>query len=318
MATFSRRWPGARLNVSNMTRSQNLARQSYDLPDIDLLSNPQLYSLKYRVLGGPRNGNMASEFNLLKHIIVKADNLRILHLHFKKDSSFNLEALEQALTSRGLEYHLGGPYNLPFRRGDTFPPLEELKIDSWHYELSKSHCIAWKECMDWTKLKTLDLGEELAGGFLTTFRGSIPYLTSLQFPLHVGSDRELRCSVAEAGEFLASVTRLEKLHIECGGSFRQLWPYVSTLLPTIRVLDIKTSQLSGDTWTQSVLSQLQTQSSNLESLFIDFNMEQAVKAMGKPGARVPRGYIRRTISYWTWVRDLPSHLIVILTHHYLT
>lgn len=57
--------------------------------------------------------------------------------------------------------------------GDTLPPLQELRILSKQYELLLSHCTELRKCMDWSKLKTLELKGRFPQAFFVEFRGCI-------------------------------------------------------------------------------------------------------------------------------------------------
>jgi hypothetical protein len=59
-----------------------------------------------------------------------------------------------------LEY---GPLNFHWRDGDTFSPLEVLV---WNgnvpYDFFDTQCYIWARCMNWSKLRSLDLGHYMS------------------------------------------------------------------------------------------------------------------------------------------------------------
>jgi hypothetical protein len=178
------------------------------MPDINLLLNPQLHTLKYGVLC--KTVTETSEFPMLNLILSQSKNLRVLHLQPSNSWNFDWLNLNNHLLGHGLGCGVEGRFNLEFTKESWFPPLEELKLNT-KYSLDRNHCVKWKNCMDWSKLRSLDLGDRCPQTFFTELRGSLPNLISLKFLYELGLmprhevyhelDTEHRCrTVSEVGE----------------------------------------------------------------------------------------------------------------------
>jgi len=269
------------------------------MPDIDLLSSPQLYSLKYLALteGYPFK---TSELQFLKLILTQAKNLRILHLDVGGDIAYSFSPVQEILRKRGIDCSGKGPMNLGFQEGDTISSLQELSILSLIYDLSASHCSAWKQCMDWTCITTLNLGDRCPASFFTILRDSLPNLLSLRFMFALGENEQQQCNnVSQVGDFLDSVQGLNELHIHNDGGpvFEQLWPYLRRHLPTIRILDIYTFPLKFSAchaWRNDDLIQLLQSSPMIEMLSVDLKPETTTEANGR--------------QFTDWVRNLVCHV----------
>lgn len=256
------------------------------MPDLDLLLSPQLHTLEYVVFC--KSTTEISEFPILKHILSQSKNLRVLRLEIANSWNYDWNNLYHILSGHGLGRSLGGQFNLQLTKDSWFPPLEELKICT-QYALTRDHCLAWRKCMDWSKLRILDLGDRCPQSFFTELRGSIPHLISLKFMYELGltprhevhheQDTGHRCrTVSEVGEFLDSINGLEELYIKNHGEvfFKQLWFYIIRHLPTIKVLEVYTSPFTFDShhaWGQSDLLVFWASAPRLEILSIDLELE---------------------------------------------
>ncbi|KAL2069156.1 hypothetical protein VTL71DRAFT_15494 [Oculimacula yallundae] len=205
------RFPEARLYVSNT--SKGLATEGlYDMSmDIDLLSSPQLSSLKLGVLcQNPAPATTfatatgISEFPILTRILLRGKKLRILRIACLADARFQLSDYQKQYARYGMAS--SGPFNLSLRRGDRLPALEELtflpdsnEFSRLVYELSRDHSLALKASLDLTKLKILNLGRSTAHVIFAEITGCVPNLKSLRFsipnsfstPPHQYSDEDI-------------------------------------------------------------------------------------------------------------------------------
>jgi hypothetical protein len=81
--------------------------------------------------------------------------------------------------------------------------------------LSITDCRAWKGCLHWAKLETLDLGYLLPFVFFSEFSGCTPNLKSLSFLFNAGeTGAEIEDNLQTIGVFLGGIKRLEHLEIK--------------------------------------------------------------------------------------------------------
>lgn len=154
---------------------KNLARKALPM-DTALLSSPQLYALEYWLYDGflpyHSTGKVASygdfEFPLLKQCLIKAANLKKLWV---KSSGNAL--------SWGRTTHSHAALQFPFAHGDRFPALESLRLSYSEYDLSIEHCLLWRQCQDFSKLRRLDLDYGAPRNLLRTLTGQVQQLESL-------------------------------------------------------------------------------------------------------------------------------------------
>ena len=128
---------------------------------------------------------------------------------------------------------IGGPFSFPFRQNDRFPALETLKVSAYNWKeetpyewepgLRPPSTIAWKEAMDWSKLKHLDLALPPIAFFGNTTGDQLKNLESLVLrPLNgFWGDVESLCTHKKGAEdlrravfsFVASTPPLKALTI---------------------------------------------------------------------------------------------------------
>jgi hypothetical protein len=110
----------------------------------------------------------------LKACLLRARNLRVLTLHMKSDGD-----LPDIPTSD----HKDGEMNLQLEEGDRFPAIEELNLyDCYNsYYLSATHCATWVNCMDWSRLRVLDLGHWSPQYLLPALTSQVVHLKVLRF-----------------------------------------------------------------------------------------------------------------------------------------
>lgn len=238
--------------------------------DLDLLRSPQLHSLDFTVLQNGFYGpdREISEFPVLKQILQRSPNLRVLRLGCTQELSYDFGRFYQ----RYAEFNTDGdgPLNLQFKNKDSFPTLEEVgilkerfRIDVPGYDLSKAHCIAWKKATDWTVLVKLDLGNTPPNDFFMIFRNQVPQLKSLKFRLSRRSDLpdDPAILLQATRRFLDSISGLDELVIE--DWTRNFFPdlYLSILRHghSLRTLEVNASERSNKNvpgWAVEPLTQL--------------------------------------------------------------
>lgn len=262
--------------------------------DLDLLRSPQLHSLDFVIL---RNGDFSSsspdreisEFPVLKQILQRSPNLRILKLGSVQEPSYEFGRFYQRYAE--FDTDGDGPLNLQFKNKASFPTLveigilkEDIRANVPGYDLSASHCIAWKAAMNWKALTKLDLGNAHPNDFFVIFRGQIPQLKKLKFRLSRGSDsQDDPATLLQATKrFLDSIKGLDELVVEDRTRyfFPDLWHSIQKHEHSLRSLGVNASESSNRNvpgWAAEPLTQL------LEGLPRLTTLSMAVDLLKSPG-----------------------------------
>lgn len=256
--------------------------------DLEILTSPQLHSLSYTFLKENRSSSR-SELSIMARIMTASKNLRILRFVCEPDSRFNFEDYYGFYERFGSDGH--GPKNLPFNAftlDDKLEPLEELAFCSaplrteCFYDFADSHCNAWRFCMDWSKLRTLDLGGQGPSPFFEIFRGYVPNLKSLSFTLTRGGPTGVE-NVRTIGDFLDSIKGLEQLCVTntTDGFFPIVFSYVKKHGPTLTTL--KTSNVMNATWkwTEPAFVELLQSCPKLIKLTVDVEPGRRIRPDGE-------------------------------------
>ena len=235
------------MNTSRGRETNGLYDMSMDLA---LLTSPRLYSLKYTVLCPVRLfsplGAERSEFPVITRILQRSKNLRVLRLGAVEDSRFKFGDYQEKYARFGADG--SGALNLCLRRGDVFPPLEELTFSSPRndspalYSLTPNHCFAMERSMDLTALKVLDLGRTASHIFFANLNGCVPNLKSLSFTMLNPYQHHQSPVYVESvtADFLGSLSGLEELHINNDSMehYPKLWPIVKRHASTLQKLSM--------------------------------------------------------------------------------
>ncbi|KAL8658855.1 MAG: hypothetical protein Q9226_000745 [Calogaya cf. arnoldii] len=140
--------------------------------DVSLLATPLLRSLKFNTTPGYPgpydHWDGYPKMPELKKIMLNTPNLRKLDITF---APYWMN--RNAVNPRALQ--------LPLEPTDLLPPLHELILSGPPdtYEWDPQHCKILHQCIDWSQLRLLDLGQSCPGPFIEEFAGSLPSLRSL-------------------------------------------------------------------------------------------------------------------------------------------
>ena len=124
----------------------------------------------------------------LKEVLLGATNLRSLAIDF--ESSFP------------------DCVHLPLQPSDRLPPLRALRISCrpGAYMYSHEHCRIFSQCMDWTRLRRLDLGITCSQYFFEEIGSHLSNLKSLTMGIVTGKHGELDCrSLSDIVNFIQSL-----------------------------------------------------------------------------------------------------------------
>ncbi|KAH0566254.1 hypothetical protein GP486_000352 [Trichoglossum hirsutum] len=273
-------WPDARLSVTNHRRL-DAADEDMNI-DIRLLSSPLLHSLRFTIhyLGiGTDNGTL-SELPKLKEILLKSSRLKVLHLKLCQGiptypNDYRRFKIDISKAPQWLY--------LPLLPSDRLTPLHELMLSDWPpYYLSRQHCEIWRECMDWSQLRCLDLGAGCPGNFFEALLGRVPNLKSLRMGFDTTSRPYGRLTCVDptfVQGFIESIDSLHELFIT--NQVRDpgiLFPAIVKHHESLQTLAFHTPpdtsfRHSGPgVWTTEQLTQLREQFTKLSRLEIDLSL----------------------------------------------
>lgn len=161
--------------------------------DLDLLLSPQLHTLEYTVSKEVREP-WRDEMHILAQILQRNAKLKILRLNCENGDVPSFSALGQNPHGLTIETSRSSRVaSLPLlEKGDIYIDrlpciLEELSFlrGSYSmnmYDLGNNHCLALKQCLDWSKLVKLDLGHLPMARFHQVFLAFCHSLKSFTSP----------------------------------------------------------------------------------------------------------------------------------------
>jgi len=220
ISKLEQQWPRAKLIV---------CKHAGTTSDIQLLFSPLLYALTFDILNGkpkPELQGQRSRLPELRYVLLNNVRLRVLDIRSRYCSSQKFHSDQVQLRSM----------NLPLQSSDRLPPLHELTFSGPEpYEFDLSHVKLWSQCMDWSQLRTLDLGLSCPQHFFEEIGGQLIGLKSLTLGIGTGPRRNspwksgpMTCETLEpATQFIASLPGLHELHIT------DLDAATETIVPTI-------------------------------------------------------------------------------------
>lgn len=175
--------------------------------DKNLLSSPHLHSLDNTAYTCRLLTRSPSELHAFKSCLLQARNLRLLTLR--------MTTYRNVIGSSPPDL-VDGEVNLQFSEHDHFPALQELVLDCYDvYYLSAPHCETWVKAMDWTRLRSLDLGHATPQYLLPALSGKIPGLLCLTmgwWPNHNGPQATWRSpDLDTVRRFLEGIDALERV-----------------------------------------------------------------------------------------------------------
>jgi hypothetical protein len=218
------------------------------VPFIECSSNSLVYN----------GGESDERLNQLYDALVTCPNIRSLSLSLSQGSC----VIED--TQRSFRW----------RKGDHFPRLENLTLSGYDWDSrvnrrKPSNAEHWRESMDWSKLKRLDLSLP-SNSFLDTFRGELGGLESLVLRHELGfwGDEDTLCGFDATAEalrqnytsFIAGLPPLHELSISGVGQLLNMTPILKTHGSSLKKLNIHEFEYDcryetgNATWVRPVLS----------------------------------------------------------------
>lgn len=234
---LEQRWPDVILSVD---------AHNHPITDKRSLYSPLLHSLSFCILNHTATVTATSQLEQysklpeLREVLLRSPNLRKLDIKF-----------EYNWMSRQVEWSgiTASPHvlNMPLEPSDRLPPLQEFTFSGppETYEFTLEHCQLWKQCMDWSRLRRLDLGISCPQHFFKHFGNSLTSLKSLTMGVRFG-DRHythwaqgpLTCDgVLVVENFIRCIPHLHELNItDFSSAFAEIFHLIGTRHRTLRKL----------------------------------------------------------------------------------
>jgi hypothetical protein len=261
--------PEVQLHVINTARQDRPMQRA-------LLSSPSLRGLDFTIYGELFAEAQPSEFYIFKQLLIKERSLKSLTLHI---SSYATERIPLPPDAKA------GELNLQVEPGDELPSLEELRLGDcydWYY-LSAAHCDMWTKCMDWSCLRTLDLGHATPQYFIRAITGHVPQLKTLRFGFWLNPhgpkatwnsppDLEVVKKFVDSIDALQSVTFFSWKDAECAQIRPELLAKHGQSLKVLKhELDFR------DAWKLEHFEELRDKARVLQELEVTIAMERVVE-----------------------------------------
>ncbi|OCL11966.1 hypothetical protein AOQ84DRAFT_171196 [Glonium stellatum] len=256
LSKIQSRWPNIELSVQNTIRHEAVHPED-KVMDTALLSAPQLTACEYAIYTnvpprGVNAGHTCSEFQTFTNSILRCQRVKRLHLKVIPGGRMPCGTGDALQSAHEPECH--GPLQLRLYSGCTMPPLEELTFSSSkdslfdEYSFSSEHCATWRDCMDWTQLKRLDLETSCPTHLFQELAGFTPSLKFLRCGLSSKPLLPWHYRPADPeplSRFLQSLRKL--VHLEISNSERagnSLWSGIKNSRNTLEVLNLRCYYLS--------------------------------------------------------------------------
>ncbi|PSN74151.1 hypothetical protein BS50DRAFT_615105 [Corynespora cassiicola Philippines] len=216
---FHAKFPLARINVNQSDRIDSPIDQA-------LLSSPQLHSLEIKLLY-TKNGPVTTsgELPILKQCLIKGQSLKML------DCTANtIRAQRKSFREQVKDERL--PLSFDWKAEDCFPALEELRIAARDFDLSAEQCDIWAKCMDWGKIRRLDIVTRDLSHILKSLSGKVPHLESLALGVvkhgHFGHQGLGLPQLSVVESFFSSAESLKELRFHTAGhdSYVEAWEHI--------------------------------------------------------------------------------------------
>lgn len=205
----------------------------------------------------------------------------------------NVRSLSLSLSQGGCDVS-ETPRSFDWKKGDRFPTLENLTLSGYDWNsmvrgTGKSNAEYWKEVMDWSQLKRLDLSLP-PNSFLETFRNNFDSLTSLSLRPEFGfwGDELTLCEFNEAAQelrqnytsFVVDLPPLRELSISGMGQLLNMTPILQAhgaSLETLAIHEFESEckyETCNATWARPIFSvsdleEINTAAPKLQTLTLD-------------------------------------------------
>ncbi|PVI03213.1 hypothetical protein DM02DRAFT_640793 [Periconia macrospinosa] len=221
-------WPELEIRVAVIDR-RDPKKIAHRQMDMELLSSPLLVGLTYTIYanGYQSDEPARSEWPRLTQALAAGGNIRSLQLWVRSDNFCRRDAqIVPVDEPEKLE-------RLDLISGLCFPRLEELSIqhENWStYLWDADHCIAFRDSIDCSRLRTLDFGKTNPIAFFRCLTGLLPKLKTLRFTA-------VEDAIEPARSFVESLDSLEHLGLaRAQKGIDQLWPAIIKHRNTLKTL----------------------------------------------------------------------------------
>ncbi|KAI0157376.1 hypothetical protein GGR57DRAFT_65122 [Xylariaceae sp. FL1272] len=163
--------------------------------------------------------------------------------------------------------------NFRFTGDESFPPLESLRIDGYHFpEVEWKH---WQQKMQWSKLRSVNLGPQFSASFLELAAGYAESLRHLKVDMYHYHGRDPRQGCLALENFLRTFTSLESLTVR-GCHLSSVSPIANH--PRLKRLCLRSVEPASSihqrpTYSMDYLSELDESLPHLETLELDLHRD---------------------------------------------
>ncbi|KAF2726870.1 hypothetical protein EJ04DRAFT_158287 [Polyplosphaeria fusca] len=255
-----------------------------------------------------------SAFGALKDALIQSKTLRSLCIRTHKDPYIN-----------HLRLSYRGPLNLPFHAGERLPPLDDINIKSSEYDFSNEQCAFLLECVNWSRVRRLGLGQRCPNVLLEILTGSLPNLEFLELLSFSPHNRSIVVT------FILSLFSLAELIIHVPGdifkefaSANELLSHLNTHLRKLSIQGLdEHAVLNYSYFVPALLPELDNLAScctSLESLDIGLPLKRSFPQVGTyRDYRFPKSKHRypwtSKIGTYIWPHQYKEHLCQFLLRH---
>ena len=286
ITVLEKQWPNVKLIASNHHRIDT---------DIRLLSSTLLHSLTFGIFNWKTGPNVLEQYSRLpelKEVLLKSSQLRKLDIRTKYSWIGEKSPESEARLM-----------NLPLDPSDRLPPLHELTFSGPDtYEFSIEHCQLLSQCLDWSKLRVLDLGLSCPQSFFQEMGGRLTSLSSLTMGIRTGSRKyshsaygPMTCNdYVPIKRFISSLPSLRQLCLmDLDAAAAEIAPLILEHQTLLQNLSYHVSQHRSHrrqrvvlAWPMTVLQNLPVRCPDLKCLEIDFQLEDGKWVSSSCGHRM--------------------------------
>lgn len=283
ISQLEKQWPSVKLIVSEYDRMGT---------DTRILSSPLLHELTFGINNWKSGYEVQEQYSRLpklREVLLESPQLK------KLDIRTQYSWLQRGIWPGHTTTFETRPrlLNLPLQPSDRLPSLDELRFSGRDiYELDLEHCQLLKQCMNWSQLRTLDLGLSCPQHFFEEIGDKLVSLKSLGMGITTGDRKYLywkygpmTCNYNHyepVRQFLRCVSGLYELRITDLATAARL--IVADLLDSqesLRTLSFHSSMRrryrqkhKPHAWKMTQLDELRHRAPDLEDLEIDFPLEE--------------------------------------------
>ncbi|KAF2740628.1 hypothetical protein EJ04DRAFT_558620 [Polyplosphaeria fusca] len=241
LSSIRSKFPNLRLSVCNHERVSDM--------DLELLTTFNLQSLDYDIYidayawQSTPNALRHSEFRRITQIVQSAQHLKHLRLNLKLNDRYSTNGTYRRAAMRRFTDQDLTPVRFCLDHTTQLPSLEEFAISKEKtcagYDFDALHCSVFRNSMDWSQIRKLDLHQLNPANLFAQLVGHTPNLRSLSFGLP-DNQKDAAADVIPAARFIETLTNLESLDVtNVKSCIKAIWPAIRKHEKTLRTLILR-------------------------------------------------------------------------------